>query len=60
MNAWLSHHETIKNLLDCISAAITLGALAQALPATASLLTIIWTSIRIYSWFRDSKKNLGD
>lgn len=37
-----------KYVIDGLSLAATLGALVQWLPALASLLTIIWTAIRIF------------
>lgn len=37
-----------KYAIDGLSLAATLGALVDWLPAIASLLTIIWTLIRIY------------
>lgn len=37
-----------KHLIDAASIATLLGSLAQLLPAVASVLTIIWTAIRIY------------
>ena len=38
----------IKHLLDATSVLALLGSLISVLPAIASLLTIIWTAIRIY------------
>ena len=40
--------EGMKYALDGLSLAATLAALVQWLPAVASLLTIVWTAIRIY------------
>jgi len=40
--------DAIKAAGDLTSATILLGTLAQVLPAIAALLTIIWTSIRIF------------
>jgi hypothetical protein len=37
---------------DLISASVLLGWMAGALPTIATLLTIIWTSIRIYEWWK--------
>jgi len=33
---------------DVVSAGIVVGTLAQLLPSIAAILTIVWTSIRIY------------
>lgn len=33
---------------DALSAAVVVGTLAQWLPAVAALMTIIWTTIRIF------------
>lgn len=40
--------EVIKAGMDAISVFTMLGALIKVLPAIAALVTIIWTSIRIY------------
>ncbi len=40
--------DVARALGDVTSVGILLGTLAQALPAIAALLTIVWTSIRIY------------
>lgn len=40
--------ESAKNLGDALSVATVLATLATWLPPVAALLTIIWTSIRIY------------
>lgn len=37
-----------KHALDALSLTALLGSLISVLPAVASLLTIIWTAIRIY------------
>lgn len=37
-----------KHLIDLASFVTLLGSLVSVLPAIASLLTIIWTAIRIY------------
>jgi len=44
--------------MDGISIAAVIGTLAQLLPAIAALVTIIWTSIRIYET-RTVQKLLG-
>ncbi len=38
----------LKHFMDGVSVATVLGTLAQILPAIAALVTIIWTTIRIY------------
>ena len=40
--------EGIKHLGDVLSITALLGSLIAVLPAVASLLTILWTAIRIY------------
>ena len=46
----------MKEVRETISVATGVGALAGLLPAVAALLTIVWTSIRI--WETDTVKNL--
>jgi len=41
-------HETAKAAGDAVSLVTVVGTLAQVLPAIAALLTIVWTSFRIY------------
>ena len=38
----------IKHLFDALSVTALLGSLISVLPAVASVLTILWTAIRIY------------
>lgn len=38
----------VKHALDLTSIAALLGSLISVLPAIASVLTIVWTAIRIY------------
>lgn len=38
----------LKHLFDATSVITLLGALASMLPAVATILTILWTTIRIY------------
>ena len=40
--------EGVKAAADLLSIATLVGSLVSLLPAVAALLTIIWTSIRIY------------
>ena len=42
------HHETTKHVVDAFSVLTMLGTLMQWLPSVAALVTIVWTSIRIY------------
>ena len=45
---WEHLPEGIKQALDALSIVTLLGSLISMLPALASLLTIIWTGIRIF------------
>lgn len=45
---WGHIPDTVKSLGDLVSFATLLGSLVSMLPAVASLLTIVWTVIRIY------------
>lgn len=46
---WLDHlPDGLKLSLDALSVTALLGSLISVLPAVASLLTILWTTIRIY------------
>lgn len=45
---WDRVPDTVKALCDLVSFAALLGSLVSMLPAVASVLTIIWTLIRIY------------
>lgn len=40
--------DSLKHLFDATSIITLLGTLASVLPAVATVLTIMWTSIRIY------------
>jgi|TARA_Y100000015_G_scaffold2927_1_gene2751 hypothetical protein len=48
--------EPSKQIVDTVSVATTVGALAGVLPALAALLTILWTAIRI--WETDTVQDL--
>ena len=48
----------MKEVVDTISVATGVGALAGLLPAVAALFTIIWTGIRI--WETETIKDLRD
>jgi len=41
-------HETAKNIVDALSIGAVVGTLAGWLPAVAAMLSIIWTTLRIY------------
>lgn len=45
---WGHVPDTVKSLGDLVSFATLLGSLVSMLPAVASVLTIVWTLIRIY------------
>jgi hypothetical protein len=51
--------ETVKMAGDFLSIAALLGSLASFLPAVAALITIVWTSIRIYETDTVQKMLLG-
>lgn len=45
----MAHHaDTAKNIGDALSLATVVGTLADALPAIAALISIVWGLIRIY------------
>lgn len=48
--------DNIKHVADVASAATVVGTLTLWLPPIAALLTIIWTSLRIYEWFDERLK----
>lgn len=49
LKPWLDHlPDGLKHSLDAFSFIALLGSLISVLPAVASLLTILWTAIRIY------------
>lgn len=48
------NHEPIKYVVDGVSLGVVVGTLANALPSIAAIMTIIWTSIRI--WETDTLK----
>jgi hypothetical protein len=43
--------DNVKHIADGIAAAAAFGTLLQFLPPLASLLTIVWMTLRIYDWF---------
>jgi hypothetical protein len=46
-------HEQLKHSMDSLSLFATIGTLIGWLPAIACVLSIVWTSIRIYEWAAD-------
>jgi chromate transport protein ChrA len=40
--------DTVKHIADGVSIITVVGTLAGVLPSIAALITIVWTSIRIY------------
>jgi hypothetical protein len=42
--------DNVKHIADGAAALAAFGTLAQLLPPLASLLTIVWMSLRIYDW----------
>ncbi len=56
----------IKHALDALSLATLLGSLVSMLPAIASLLTIVWTAVRLFDeprvqrWLGPGKKSGND
>lgn len=59
MNNPLDHVSNgTKYAIDALSVATVLGSLVQLLPSIAALVTIIWTSIRVYET-RTVQKLLG-
>jgi hypothetical protein len=43
--------DNVKHIADGLAVAAAFGTLVQFLPPLASLLTIVWMSLRIYDWF---------
>lgn len=43
--------ENVKHIADGVAAVAAFGTLVQILPPLASLLTVVWMSLRIYDWF---------
>lgn len=48
-------NDDAKTALDIAAGANAALALMQWLPPLAALLTIIWTAIRIYEWYKNKK-----
>jgi hypothetical protein len=47
--------EHAKHWLDWTALAVTIGAIAQWLPAMAAFVSIVWYCIRIYEWARSGR-----
>jgi hypothetical protein len=43
--------DNVKHIADGVAAVAAFGTLLQFLPPLASLLTIVWMTLRIYDWF---------
>lgn len=41
-----------KDLIDAASIALVIGTLAEWLPPIAAAISIVWTCLRIYGWWR--------
>jgi len=51
VNSVLNHlGDNVKHMADGVAAVAAFGTLVQFLPPLASLLTVIWMSLRIYDW----------
>lgn len=56
------HHDTAKNVADALSLVTVIGTLVDVLPSIAAIISIIWTSIRIWetdtvqAWLGRSKE----
>ena len=51
VNSVLNHlGDNVKHIADGVAAAAAFGTLVQFLPPLASLLTVVWMSLRIYDW----------
>lgn len=48
----MTRADIAKEGADLAAVGITVGALAEILPAIAAVFAIIWTAIRIYEWSR--------
>lgn len=41
-----------KDLIDAASLALVIGTLAEWLPPVAAAISIVWTCLRIYDWWK--------
>lgn len=48
-------NDSVKTALDVASGGTALMTLMQWLPPVAALLTIVWTAIRIYEWWKTKR-----
>ena len=42
-----------KDIIDAASMALVIGTLAEWLPPVAAAISIVWTCLRIYGWWKD-------
>ena len=42
-----------KDIIDAASLALVIGTLAEWLPPIAAAISIVWTCLRIYGWWKD-------
>ena len=49
----------VKEVADWISAGVVVSTFFEVLPAVAAILSIVWTSIRIYEWWK-GKQNANE
>lgn len=54
------NHNSVKHVVDGVSAVVALGTLLQWLPVVASILTIIWYLIRIGEYIASKFKDQED
>lgn len=45
----------LKDIADWTAAGVAWGAFLKVLPAIAALMSIVWTGIRIYEWWKGKK-----
>ena len=53
-------NQPAKQILDGLSVSAVVATLLQWLPPLAAVLTIIWTSLRIYEWIENRIKKGRD
>ncbi len=41
-----------KDMIDAASMALVIGTLAEWLPPVAAAISIVWTCLRIYGWWK--------
>lgn len=52
--------EAIRHIGDAVSIGVVCATLASWLPSVAAALSIVWTVLRIYDWFRSQKRRSSD